>query len=278
MNSVYNKCRDIISKYIDCDDDIKEVLCMAFMGLVSYFGESFIEEIPKMLGDLTVERVKGDNVVLNIDAVFDDDETVADKVLYYPEDSFEDNYTEVIIRTIFELIHLYRFNGITEKNGSIELKTGVASKKITIDDFSVKERGFELEEAITSYFAKEAFNGLRLLLEDDECDISMEHYEDIINHKYYLYDIRTHIMELFMKNDDFKKIVTSHSEEDNKPFSIKYNDFMDNDAAFSKLLKLYQNLSKYLNDEDEDNLNDTIKALLSEIDSFNNKGKQYKKD
>lgn len=277
MNSVYNKCRDIISKYIDCDDDIKEVLCMAFVGLVSYFGESFVEDMPKMLSGLTIERIKGDNIVLNIDAVFDDDGTVADKVLYYPEDSFDDNYTETIIRTIFELIHLYRFKGITEKNGSIELKNGVASKKITIDDFSIRDRGFELEEAITSYFAKESFNGLRLLLEDDECDISMEHYEDIINHKYYLYDIRTHIMELFMKNDDFKKIVMSRSGDD-IPFPKKYNDIMDNDAAFSKLLKLYQNLSKYLSDNDEDNLNETIKAILSEIDSFNNKGKQYKKD
>lgn len=281
MDNIYDKCRNIILKYVDIkDEEIIDVLTVAVMGLFSFFDEKLLENLPKYIEGLTVERINIDNIVLNIDAVYDDDQTCADKVLYFPNEGFEGEYTEAVIKTIFELIHLIRFKGVFEKNGDIELKNGLASRRIILDSLAMQDRGFELENAITSYFAKEIFINLKSLLDgEDDYGLSTEHYEDISNHKYYLYDIRTHLIGLFMEDEKFKELIMgTFTSDDPKYFSKHYNHILENDAAYSKLLKLFSDLTKSLNEEDEDLIGDVTKKILMEIEAFKSKPKRFMKD
>ena len=281
MDFLYDKCREIVLQSTDIDDEeIIDVLTVGFMALYSSLGYVVLDNLPKLLEEVEIDRKDGGNIVLNIDAVFDDDKSIAEKFLAYPLESFEEEYTEIVIRTIFELLHLLRFKGIKDNNNSIEILNGLGTRRIILDSFSTTERGMELEEAITSYFAKRAFNDLRIYLENDsESGISDEHREDILNHKYYIYDIRTKLIEMFLEDSTFKNMVNDTFHQlDYKNFSRIYNEIVENDAAFSNLLKYYSNLSSALHDEDEDKILSCIYKILLDIETFKGKPKQYKKD
>lgn len=281
MEFLYDKCRDIVLQSTDTDDEeIIDVLTVAFMGLYSSLGYVVLDNLPKLLEEVEIDRKSGGNIVLNIDAVFDDDKTVTEKFLTYPEESFEDEYCEIVIRTIFELIHLLRFKGVNDGKGFIEIKNGLGSKKMLLDSLSSTERGMEFEEAITSYFAKCAFNELKNYLEhDDESGISFEHREDILNHKYFIYDIRTKFIEMFMEDSRFKDMIQDTFSSDNiKFFSREYNEIMENDAAFSNLLSNYSKISSALNSEDEEKMLASLYKIMEDICTFRGKPRQYKKD
>lgn len=280
MEKLYEKCKEVVTKSTSCDDEeIIDYFTIAFMALYSLKGHLILDKLPSIIEKLEIVRNDMKKVNLEIKIVCENGEAIATNVLSFPEDTENMSYYEIIESVIYFFTNLLRIKEIKNNGQSVEIKTGISSKRMCLDGTVSTGRGDFIEKGITNITVKDAIISLRdYLSEEYDDDISHDHYAELVKNRLFIYDIRIHLLNELLEDSRFKELIDDSFEEvDERKFSKAYNDIMDNDAAYARLIKLFKDLSTALFDNDEARIKSIVEMFYEEINSFKKKNKQYKK-
>lgn len=281
MEKLYSKCRDIIEKSTSCsDEDIIDYLTVSFMALYLLKGSIILDRLPSIIESVNLDKNNLNKVDLNLGIYSENGEIKNKNILGFPDSIEPNQYYGVIENTIYYLLSLLRMKVIKSDTDFVEIKTGISSKRIGYDGTVINGRGNFFEKGILNITVRDAMSALRNYLTEDYDDgICDDYYSELVKDRLFVYDVRVHLIDELLTDDKFKSLVEeTFIDLDDKGFAKGYNNIMDNDAAYSNLNRLFNNLSQSLVDGDEDSIKKNISLIYDEITGLKNKNGQYKKN
>ena len=281
MEKLYDKCRDIILKSTSCrDEDILDYLTISFMALYTLKGYIVLDKLPSVIENITINRIDNNRVKLDIGILCEDGKVKCKNMLSFPKEIDLSEYYGIIENTVYFLVTLLRVKKISTDSKHVEIKTGISSKKFGLDGSVSNGRGCFLEKGITNLLVRDSMISLKNYLSDEyEDSINDDHYSELVRDKNFVYDVRVYLIEKLLADAKFASLVDQTFDDlDDRGFAKGYNDIMDNDAAYSNLNKLFDNLSQALVSSDEESIYKNISGICDEITGLMNKGSQYKKN
>lgn len=281
MEELYNKCREIVTKSANCDDEeIIDYLTLAFMALYSIKGKLILDRLPGIIEKTEIVRNDMKRVNLDLQILCKNGEVDAKNVLSFPENTEEMSYYGIVESVVYFLTNLLRIKDVKNYGQYIDIKTGISSKRVNLDGTTSVGRGDFLEKGITNITVRDAMSSLKEGLSDEYVkDISSDHYADMVRNRCFIYDLRIYLLDRLLEDERFKELVDgSFVDVDDRKFGKAYNDIMDNDAAYARLNKLFKDLSTAIFDNDDSRIASIAEVFYEEVEAFKKKNKQYRKN
>lgn len=306
MDELYYKCREIVIKNTCVSDLLTiDILTISILALVLDRGQSVIRDIPGILSHLRIisdertpaevyadERAKGNftndmnlddtaaTVIRRFDLILDFlDEK---RLMIIPQKGFKTNPIRVIETAIHELTHLLRFGDGKLIDGVYRCHEGVVEKTLDFNQGRIALRNEFLEEAIVQ---QSTLHSLYTLFEHlDDCNVPSPILRAIKFHKTNynsnIYSVLVFLLNGFCEDMEFSKLVDdTFDSKSYKKLALYFNHVMDDDAAFLKLSKAFDN-THFTSCCDEEKFRSCFNSIDYMLKAFNNNRKtmQYKKE
>lgn len=288
-----NKCRELVKNNIKdtVDENVIEYLTLSIVALKLTLPENITSKLPSILNKLNIYALNKtvldiahdelgnymeDNSLSHADAAVTRSLKIDDESKTIDEDwnlliSLKKNKEthEMIGKIIHELIHLLRFNGITQEGNNIKLLDGISNASITLEPLTVKRKHYYLEEGIVQTYTNMAMKTLYEYLNNSKIknNIVEEYIKEMKNYNYSDYLLETEIIKLLSNNNHINNLLLETFNEKNIPSSLAnyYNNVMDDNTAFTRLSRKLDNVSNSVRDNE---IEINFKELSNEIKMF----------
>ena len=297
MKDLYEKTREfILNNYNgELNEETLDILTVSAMALFGRFSEVSMKRLPNIFKQLEIhfgdEKISemvskrypeypieeiGDSTnafVTRALSLGDDNKFSEEWSMYVSTYDKKKRFVNIIGKSVHELIHLLRFNGIVDGDKESKIRDGVSIARCNKETKSVKRKHYNLEEGIVEYFTIKAMDSLFEFAASE--DVSFSPALTAIKNSYKTefepsYQLERFFLDGLTRDRKFDELLEYTFLDDSEPLSIVtyFNDVVGDASGFTRLSRGIDRTVDYAHNNDMTNFNQSSQELIKQINGF----------
>lgn len=206
-------------------------------------------------------------------ALGDDNKFSEEWSMYVSTYDIDKRLVNVVGKSVHELIHLLRFNGIIDGEKESKIRDGVSVARCNKETKEIKRKHYNLEEGIVERFTIMAMDSLYDFISD--YDVSFSPALSTIKSRYKTeFDAAYHVERFFLdgltRDKKFEELLEYSFLDEAEPLTLitYFNDVVGDSSAFTRLSRNIDRVVEYAHAEDEANFKRTSEDTINQINGF----------
>lgn len=297
MQELYEKTKQFIldSYNGDLNEETLDILTASVMALYGRFSDVSIKRLPSVLSKLEIifggetipeivskkypeypiEEISDSTnaYVIRALALSDDKKFNEEWSMYVSTYDIDNRFVNIIGKSVHELIHLLRFNGIVDGEKEAKIRDGVSIARCNKETGNIKRKHYNLEEGIVENFTIKAMDSLYEFI--SSYDVSFSPALSAIKKDYETkfdkaYQVERFFLDGLTRDKKFDELLEYSFIDENEPLLLVsyFNDTVGDSSGFTRLSRGIDTVVEYANKEDEANFKKTTQEIINQINGF----------
>lgn len=297
MQKLYEKTKEFIrgSYNGELNEETLDILTVSVMALNIRFSEVSIKRLPGVIKRLEIhfgdEKISemvskrypeypveeiGESTnafVTRALSLGDDNKFSEEWSMYVSTYDKENRFVNIIGKSVHELIHLFRFNGIIDGEKESKIRDGVSVARCNKETKVVKRKHYNLEEGIVEMFTIKAMDSLYDFISD--YDVSFSPALSAIKNDYKSnFEESYHAERFFLtgltRDKRFDELLEYSFLDESEPLELVsyFNGVVGDSSAFTRMSRGIDRAIEYAECEDEVNFKKTSQEVIGQINGF----------
>ena len=297
MKELYDKTKEFLQENYkgELNDETLDILTVSIMALYGRFSEVSIKRLPGILSKLEfhfgeesipemvskrypeypIEEIGEDTNAFATRALAlgDDNKFSEEWSMYVSTHNIESRLINVIGKSVHELIHLLRFNGIVDGEKESKIRDGVSIARCNKETKIVKRKHYNLEEGIVERFTINAMDALYEFI--SSYDVSFSSALSAIKNDYKTkfdssYQVERFFLDGLTRDKKFDELLEYSFLDESEPLELitYFNNVVGDPSGFTRLSRGIDRTVEYAQNEDEVNFKKSTQEIINQINGF----------
>lgn len=193
--------------------------------------------------------------------------------MYISTSDIKNKTVNIVSKSVHELIHLLRFNGIIDNDNEAKIRDGVSIARVNKLTKIPKRKHYNFEEGVVEDFTIKAMESLYDFIKNEDVSFSPALSSFKTNFKRDFkpsYELERFFLEGLNKNKQFSDLLEYSFVDKNEPLSVitYYNNAIGDPSGFTRLSRGLDTVVEFADNEDIENLKKASSQLIEQINVF----------
>ena len=297
MKELYEKTKAFLRDNYngELNEETLDILTVSIMALNIRFSDVSIKRLPGILNKLEfhfgeepiatmvsnrypeypIEEITDttNSFVTRALSLGDDNKFSEEWSMYVSTYNIDDRLVNVVGKSIHELIHLLRFNGIVDGEKESKIRDGVSIARVNKETKVAKRKHYNLEEGIVEMFTIKAMGGLFDFI--SSYDVSFSPALSTVKERYKsdfepAYQVERFFLDGLTRDKKFEELLEYSFLDESEPLQVVsyFNGVVGDASGFTRLSRGIDRVVDYANVEDEVNFKKTTQEVINQINGF----------
>ena len=297
MKELYDKTKEFLQENYkgELNDETLDILTVSIMALYGRFSEVSIKRLPGILSKLEfhfgeesipemvskrypeypIEELGEDTNAFATRALAlgDDNKFSEEWSMYVSTHNIESRLINVIGKSVHELNHLLRCNGLVDGEKESKIRDGVSIARCNKETKIVKRKHYNLEEGIVERFTINAMDALYEFI--SSYDVSFSSALSAIKNDYKTkfdssYQVERFFLDGLTRDNKFDELLEYSFLDESEPLELVtyFNNVVGDPSGFTRLSRGIDRTVEYAQNEDEVNFKKSTQEIINQINGF----------